>query len=63
MITHSHEYNNILIQKEWVQNFKLDIDSHVTTYTFIIREADIIMDKQYGAFDLESFKKYEEANS
>ncbi|MES2655987.1 MAG: hypothetical protein V4620_10385 [Bacteroidota bacterium] len=52
-----------MIQKEWVQNFKLDIDSHVTTYTFIIREADIIMDKQYGAFDLESFKKYEEANS
>ncbi len=58
MITHSPQYNNILIQKEWVQNFDLHVNSHVTTNTFLIREQDIIMDKQYGAFDLETFKKH-----
>ncbi|MES2726867.1 MAG: hypothetical protein V4643_07180 [Bacteroidota bacterium] len=63
MITHSHEYNNILIKKEWVQDFDWHEDSHVTTDTFIIREADIIMNEQYGAFDLKSFKNYLEANS
>jgi hypothetical protein len=56
MITHSPEYNNILIKKEWVQNFTLHQNSHITIDTFVIRKDDIIMDEQYGAFDLETFK-------
>jgi hypothetical protein len=61
IITHSDNFDNILLDPKWViknTGLTIDINTFVTLDTFIVRKNDLKKSKQLGRIHLTEIKKY-----